>query len=65
MATYYTVPSDEQQPRSPSPTFKPRKSSSVLASVMLTICIICFVIQTELAQFVQKNTDYSKPYFIL
>jgi hypothetical protein len=64
MATYYTVPEDEQQVS--SPTFKPRKSSSsVLASVMLSICIICFVIQTELAQYVQKNTDYSKPYFIL
>lgn len=64
MASYHTVPVDEQSAPS-SPSFKPRKSRSLLATVMLTICIITFVLQTELAQYVQKTTDYSKPYFIL
>lgn len=64
MTSYHTVPADEQSVPS-SPTFKPRKSQSVLATVMLTICIITFVLQTELAQYVQKTTNYSKPYFIL
>ncbi|GAA5809900.1 hypothetical protein MFLAVUS_003315 [Mucor flavus] len=63
MTSYQTVSVDEQSPT--SPTFKPRKSKSVLATVMLAICIISFVLQTELAQYVQKTTSYSKPYFIL
>ncbi|KAG1124530.1 hypothetical protein G6F42_009543 [Rhizopus arrhizus] len=63
MASYHTVPA-EDQPTS-VPLFQPRKSRSVLATVMLTICIITFVLQTELAQYVQKTTNYSKPYFIL
>jgi hypothetical protein len=64
MASYHTVPVDEES-RTNSPTFEPRKSRSMLATVMLTICIITFVLQTELAQYVQKTTNYSKPYFIL
>ncbi|KAK4517725.1 uncharacterized protein ATC70_001067 [Mucor velutinosus] len=63
MASYHTVPAEDQPTL--VPLFKPRKSRSVLATVMLTICIITFVLQTELAQFVQKTTNYSKPYFIL
>lgn len=63
MATYQTVPDNEQSPT--SPTFQPRKSRSVLATAMLALCIITFVLQTELAQYVQKTTSYSKPYFIL
>lgn len=63
MISYHTVPV-EDQPTS-VPLFQPRKSRSVLATVMLTICIITFVLQTELAQYVQKTTNYSKPYFIL
>ncbi|KAI9354177.1 hypothetical protein BD770DRAFT_367694 [Pilaira anomala] len=63
MATYQTVPDGEQPPT--SPTFQPRKSRSVLATAMLALCIITFVLQTELAQYVQKTTSYSKPYFIL
>ncbi|KAG2207989.1 hypothetical protein INT46_010355 [Mucor plumbeus] len=62
MISYHTVPV-EDQPTS-VPLFQPRKSRSVLATVMLTICIITFVLQTELAQYVQKTTNYSKPYFI-
>lgn len=66
MASYHTVPVDEDN-RILSPTFEPRRKSrqSLLATVMLTICIITFVLQTELAQYVQKTTNYSKPYFIL
>ncbi|KAI7895988.1 uncharacterized protein EV154DRAFT_476714, partial [Mucor mucedo] len=64
MASYHTVPVDEQQLPA-TPTFQPRKSRSALATVMLTICIVTFVLQTELAQYVQKTTNYSKPYFIL
>lgn len=63
MTSYHTVPADEQSPT--TPTFQPRKSRSVLATAMLAICIITFVLQTELAQYVQKTTNYSKPYFIL
>ncbi|KAI8641661.1 hypothetical protein BD408DRAFT_202959 [Parasitella parasitica] len=63
MASYHTVPVEDQ--RTSVPLFQPRKSRSVLATVMLTICIVTFVLQTELAQYVQKTTNYSKPYFIL
>ncbi|KAI8976017.1 hypothetical protein BDB01DRAFT_805036 [Pilobolus umbonatus] len=63
MATYHAVLSEETQP--PLPTLKSKKVRSALASLMLIICLISFVIQTELAQFVQKTTNYSKPYFIL
>lgn len=63
MASYHTVPVEDQPTL--VPLFQPRKSRSVLATVMLTICIITFVLQTELAQYVQKTTNYSKPYFIL
>jgi hypothetical protein len=60
MASYHTVPGSDA-----SPTFQPKASRSFLASVMLGICIVSFVLQTELAQYVQKNTNFSKPYFIL
>ncbi|OBZ83981.1 hypothetical protein A0J61_07968 [Choanephora cucurbitarum] len=65
MASYHTLPTDEQPPRSPTIQYRHKQSRSVLATAMLTICIITFVLQTELAQYVQKTTQYSKPYFIL
>ncbi|KAI9480619.1 MAG: hypothetical protein EXX96DRAFT_187125 [Benjaminiella poitrasii] len=75
MTTYHSVATDEP-PRSLSitvnsaeltttTTTRKRESRSILATVMLTICIITFILQTELAQYVQKTTSYSKPYFIL
>ncbi|RUS21911.1 hypothetical protein BC937DRAFT_91049 [Endogone sp. FLAS-F59071] len=35
------------------------------ATGMLCICIAAFVLQTELAQFVQQEMDFKKPYFLL
>lgn len=32
---------------------------------MICICIAAFVLQTELAQFVQQEMDFKKPYFLL
>ncbi|KAI8068300.1 hypothetical protein BC940DRAFT_299632 [Gongronella butleri] len=59
-ATYHALPLNEQG------TVQVRTySKSFIASVMLTICIISFVLQTELAQYVQKTSSYHKPYFIL
>ncbi|KAI8881905.1 hypothetical protein K501DRAFT_187956 [Backusella circina FSU 941] len=60
MASYHTVPGSDT-----NPSFQPKASRSFLATVMLGICIVSFVLQTELAQYVQKNTNFSKPYFIL
>ncbi|KAI8376062.1 uncharacterized protein BYT42DRAFT_573290 [Radiomyces spectabilis] len=61
-ATYQTVPVDDQ----PLPaTDRPKRSRSLVATFMLAVCIISFVLQTELAQYVQKTTSYQKPYFIL
>lgn len=56
MSSYNTFPSNEANNKT---------SQSLLATVMLIVCIVSFVLQTELAQYVQKTTDYSKPYFIL
>ncbi|CAO3630827.1 unnamed protein product [Cunninghamella blakesleeana] len=42
-----------------------KTTKSYVATIMLIICIISFVLQTELAQFVQKTSSYQKPYFIL
>ncbi|KAF9571788.1 hypothetical protein EC968_010659 [Mortierella alpina] len=36
-----------------------------MASVILFICILSFVLQTELTKFVQTSMGYQKPYFIL
>ncbi|KAF9111962.1 hypothetical protein BGX27_004183 [Mortierella sp. AM989] len=36
-----------------------------IAAVILFICIIAFVLQTELTKFVQTSMGYQKPYFIL
>ncbi|KAL0093413.1 hypothetical protein F4703DRAFT_1272114 [Phycomyces blakesleeanus] len=62
MTSYHAVPIND---RSESPASFKTKSRSVIATVMLTICIVSFVLQTELAQYVQQTTDYQKPYFIL
>jgi hypothetical protein len=68
MASYQIVHTSEEQQeeddQAPTMPIKP-KSRSFIGSVMLTICIISFVIQTELSQYVQRTTNYSKPYFIL
>ncbi|GBB91876.1 hypothetical protein RclHR1_01930018 [Rhizophagus clarus] len=42
-----------------------RKSYNTLGLSILCICIASFVIQTELAQFVQTGINFHKPYFIL
>ncbi|KAI8096521.1 uncharacterized protein BX664DRAFT_324178 [Halteromyces radiatus] len=61
--TYRSVPLDDTPT---SAVVKVRKQSkSFVAAVMLIICIISFVLQTELAQYVQKTSNYQKPYFIL
>ncbi|KAI8339327.1 hypothetical protein BD560DRAFT_450839 [Blakeslea trispora] len=65
MASYRTLPTDEQPLSSTLIQHRHKQSRSVLATIMLAICIITFVLQTELAQYVQKTTQYSKPYFIL
>lgn len=62
MTSYQTVPIEDEEP---IPQTKEKFGRTVLASVMLAICIITFVIQTELAQYIQKTTNFSKPYFIL
>ncbi|KAI1319923.1 hypothetical protein EDD11_002598 [Mortierella claussenii] len=36
-----------------------------LASAILFVCILSFVLQTELTKFVQTSMGYQKPYFIL
>ncbi|KAF9152196.1 hypothetical protein BG015_005651 [Linnemannia schmuckeri] len=36
-----------------------------LASIILVVCILSFVLQTELTKFVQTSMGYHKPYFIL
>ncbi|KAF9339313.1 hypothetical protein BGZ91_006363 [Linnemannia elongata] len=36
-----------------------------LASIILFVCILSFVLQTELTKFVQTSMGYHKPYFIL
>ncbi|KAI7861462.1 hypothetical protein BDF14DRAFT_1976007 [Spinellus fusiger] len=48
-----------------SPSIAHKTTRSVVASVMLAVCILSFVVQTELAQYVQRTTDYQKPYFLL
>ncbi len=73
MATYHSVPIEELSSTLPIEretsiqimAKRKRKSRSILATLMLTICVITFVLQTELTQYVQKTTSYSKPYFIL
>ncbi|CAO3589151.1 unnamed protein product [Absidia cylindrospora] len=60
--TYRTVPLDDT---THSVVKVQKHSTSFIAAVMLTICIISFVLQTELAQYVQKTSNYQKPYFIL
>jgi hypothetical protein len=65
MTSYYTVPIEEEQEEENFVQTKEKASQTTLATVMLTVCIITFVLQTELAQYVQKTTNYSKPYFIL
>ncbi|KAG0378828.1 hypothetical protein BGX24_002679 [Mortierella sp. AD032] len=36
-----------------------------MASIILFVCILSFVMQTELTKFVQTSMGYHKPYFIL
>ncbi|KAF9159820.1 hypothetical protein DFQ26_006162 [Actinomortierella ambigua] len=36
-----------------------------LAAVILFVCILSFVLQTEMTKFVQSSMGYQKPYFIL
>ncbi|KAG2224249.1 hypothetical protein INT45_000280 [Circinella minor] len=62
--TYHSVPINDI---STSPTLQQpiKRGRSMLAAVMLGICIISFVLQTELAQYVQRTTNYHKPYLIL
>ena len=62
--TYHSVPINDI---SNSPTLQQpiKRGRSMLAAVMLAICIVSFVLQTELAQYVQRTTNYHKPYLIL
>ncbi|KAG1504483.1 hypothetical protein G6F47_000781 [Rhizopus delemar] len=63
--TFRYIPIEEEQEEENFVQTKEKASQTTLATVMLTVCIITFVLQTELAQYVQKTTNYSKPYFIL
>ncbi|KAI8968525.1 hypothetical protein BDF20DRAFT_896870 [Mycotypha africana] len=71
MSVYHAVPTTTDRynnnviHESMQVTKKPARSRPMLAGIMLAICIIAFVIQTELAQYVQRSTNYAKPYFIL
>lgn len=49
---------DRLQPRSDAARFR-------IAAVILCVCIISFVLQTELTKIVQTSMGYQKPYFIL
>ncbi|KAG0329791.1 hypothetical protein BG004_002268 [Podila humilis] len=63
--------------RSPEPTIEEIEEDSdnnerkdharrfKLASAILCLCILSFVLQTELTKFVQTSMGYHKPYFIL
>ncbi|EIE86645.1 hypothetical protein RO3G_11356 [Rhizopus delemar RA 99-880] len=62
--TFRYIPIEEEQEEENFVQTKEKASQTTLATVMLTVCIITFVLQTELAQYVQKTTNYSKPYFI-
>ncbi|KAI9280427.1 hypothetical protein BY458DRAFT_500660 [Sporodiniella umbellata] len=62
MASYQTLPAEEEASSTPT---KKNTRHNIMAFLMLAICIITFVIQTELAQYIQKTTNFSKPYFIL
>lgn len=62
--TYHAIAADDEQQTVPART-RSGKSRSLMAALMLTICIASFVLQTELAQYVQRTTNYQKPYFIL
>ncbi|KAL1926447.1 hypothetical protein VTP01DRAFT_5776 [Rhizomucor pusillus] len=62
--SYQSLPVNDLQLQE-TVTSRRRASHSFLAIVMLGICIVSFVLQTELAQYVQRTTSYSKPYFIL
>ncbi|KAH8555605.1 hypothetical protein BGW37DRAFT_477879 [Umbelopsis sp. PMI_123] len=59
-----TPHSPSTEPNEPPPRV-PLHSRSMVALGMLCICIASFVIQSELAQFVQQTSDFRKPYFIL
>lgn len=61
--TYHAVPVNDSATIAEQPPQRRRRS--FLAAVMLGVCIVSFVLQTELAQYVQRTTNYSKPYFIL
>lgn len=65
MSSYQTVPVEDEQEEVYHIETEKKAQRTVLATVMLAICIVTFVLQTELAQYVQKTTSYSKPYFIL
>ncbi|ORY94111.1 hypothetical protein BCR43DRAFT_495881 [Syncephalastrum racemosum] len=66
--TYHAVPVNDRgtlTERQEQQRQSPRRRRSFLAAAMLGVCIVSFVLQTELAQYVQRTTNYSKPYFIL
>ncbi|KAI9320224.1 hypothetical protein BX666DRAFT_1920657 [Dichotomocladium elegans] len=62
--TYHAVPVHDID--AASSTHQQRhRPRSLMAGMMLAICILSFVLQTELAQYVQQTTNYQKPYFLL
>ncbi|KAI9477123.1 hypothetical protein BDB00DRAFT_859317 [Zychaea mexicana] len=62
--TYHAVPVSDI-PSSATTIAPIKRGRSMLAALMLAICVVSFVLQTELAQYVQRTTNFSKPYFIL
>lgn len=67
--SYDAIPPSTTHSPEMDPNVSPQRtavhSRSLVAVGMLCICIASFVIQSELAQFVQQTSDFQKPYFIL
>ncbi|ORZ38009.1 hypothetical protein BCR44DRAFT_1497591 [Catenaria anguillulae PL171] len=55
MARAYEIP--PESPRRPTPRW--------LAGVLLLICLVAFIVQSEITAFVQNRIHYRKPYFML
>ncbi|RHZ79029.1 hypothetical protein Glove_152g17 [Diversispora epigaea] len=63
-----SLPCDEERPSNiqrQNENFCSIHKSNIIGLGSLLICIVAFVLQTELAQFVQTGNMYNKPYFIL
>ncbi|KAF8974874.1 hypothetical protein BGZ46_009643 [Entomortierella lignicola] len=66
-SNHYTIVEGEvdQEEEEDQVQVQKNKNSFRVAAFILFICILSFVLQTELAKFVQTSMGYHKPYFIL